>query len=141
MRKVKLVGEYLVVQFNARERRERETLGAYGVIHVRQYTGNLDLDWGAMDFDGAATPEEAVELARGLMPARRNGELLRLQKAFALACRLLGGKNGQNVQKDILARVDGEPVCRKCGCTEYDPCPGGCTWVSDDLCSACVGLN
>jgi len=29
-------------------------------------------------------------------------------------------------------------VCRKCGCTEYDACQDGCTWVEPDLCSACA---
>jgi hypothetical protein len=28
-------------------------------------------------------------------------------------------------------------ACRKCGCTDYRACPGGCSWVEDDLCSAC----
>lgn len=29
-------------------------------------------------------------------------------------------------------------VCRICGCTQYNACPGGCYWVTDDLCSQCV---
>jgi ParB family chromosome partitioning protein len=29
--------------------------------------------------------------------------------------------------------------CRVCGCTEYCACEGGCSWVEDDLCSACEG--
>lgn len=29
-------------------------------------------------------------------------------------------------------------VCRKCGCTDDKACPGGCSWVEPDLCSACV---
>ncbi len=28
--------------------------------------------------------------------------------------------------------------CRICGCTDDECCPGGCRWVADDLCSACV---
>jgi len=28
-----------------------------------------------------------------------------------------------------------ERACRICGCTEYDPCPEGCSWVEKDLCS------
>lgn len=28
--------------------------------------------------------------------------------------------------------------CRVCGCTEDRACEGGCHWVEDDLCSACV---
>lgn len=30
------------------------------------------------------------------------------------------------------------PVCRVCGCTEYNACESGCCWVEPDLCSACV---
>jgi hypothetical protein len=28
--------------------------------------------------------------------------------------------------------------CRGCGCTDDQACPGGCSWVEDDLCSACA---
>jgi hypothetical protein len=28
--------------------------------------------------------------------------------------------------------------CRICGCTDDRACPGGCAWVAEDLCSACV---
>lgn len=34
-------------------------------------------------------------------------------------------------------KLDGLPVCRVCGCSEEDACEGGCSWVEDDLCSAC----
>lgn len=29
-------------------------------------------------------------------------------------------------------------VCRECGCTDLEACPGGCWWVEPDLCSACA---
>lgn len=29
--------------------------------------------------------------------------------------------------------------CRVCGCTDARACPGGCSWVELDLCSACWG--
>ncbi len=28
--------------------------------------------------------------------------------------------------------------CRVCGCTDAKACPGGCSWVAEDLCSSCV---
>lgn len=31
-----------------------------------------------------------------------------------------------------------EQQCRICGCTENQACPGGCTWVEDDLCNKCL---
>ena len=41
-------------------------------------------------------------------------------------------------QKYILERVDTEQVCRICGCTDNNACPGGCYWAKPDLCSACA---
>lgn len=30
-------------------------------------------------------------------------------------------------------------VCRRCGCSWNDACrPNGCTWIAEDICSACV---
>ena len=29
-------------------------------------------------------------------------------------------------------------ICRICGCTWLNGCPGGCYWVEDDLCSSCA---
>lgn len=68
MRKIKKINGYLVVKFNDREKREYEgtALGEYGVIDAELYTGHLDIDRGAMEYDDAGTLEEAVELARGL---------------------------------------------------------------------------
>lgn len=68
MRKTKKINGYLVVKFNARELREYEgtALGEYGVIDAELYTGILDVDRGAMEYDNAGSMEEAVELARGL---------------------------------------------------------------------------
>lgn len=38
---------------------------------------------------------------------------------------------------DMVPSLVGQ-VCRECGCTEEDACPGGCSWVAEDLCSACA---
>jgi len=32
---------------------------------------------------------------------------------------------------------ENERRCRVCGCTWNNPCPGGCYWVEEDLCSQC----
>lgn len=29
-------------------------------------------------------------------------------------------------------------TCRKCGCSWFQACPGGCSWVAPGLCSACA---
>lgn len=44
-----------------------------------------------------------------------------------------------------LAHALIEPACRVCGCTENEPCAGGCCWVEDprmlgELCSSCAVL-
>lgn len=66
MRKIKKINGYLVVRFNSREKREYETLGTYGVIDAELYTGDIDIDRGAMEYDEADTLEVALEQARGL---------------------------------------------------------------------------
>lgn len=68
MRKIKKINGFLVVKFNDRELREWDgtALGNYGVIDAELYTGSLDIDRGVMEYDGAETLDEAVELARGL---------------------------------------------------------------------------
>ena len=33
---------------------------------------------------------------------------------------------------------DNRPRCQGCGCSELDPCPGGCVWATPELCSRCV---
>lgn len=39
----------------------------------------------------------------------------------------------------VCPKLAGDPVCRVCGCSEGAACEGGCSWVEDDLCSACQG--
>ena len=73
MRKIKKINGFLVVKFNDREKREYEgtALGEYGVIDAEVYTGNLDIDRGAMEYDDADTLEVAVELAPTPPPWKR----------------------------------------------------------------------
>ena len=68
MRKMKKINGYLVVKFNDREKRlNADTgLGSFGVIDAEQYTGILDIDRDAMEYDSADTMEEAIEQARRL---------------------------------------------------------------------------
>ncbi|ACL58709.1 hypothetical protein [Methylobacterium nodulans] len=32
-------------------------------------------------------------------------------------------------------------ICRDCGCTQEDACPGGCGWAGEDQCTACAAEN
>jgi hypothetical protein len=37
-----------------------------------------------------------------------------------------------------------EPRCRRCGCSESEPCEGGCWWVEGEVppvCSRCIVLE
>lgn len=66
MRKIKKINGYLVVRFNDREKRGYPTLGSFGVIDAELYTGHIDVDFNAFEYDDADTIEVAVEQARGL---------------------------------------------------------------------------
>jgi len=33
---------------------------------------------------------------------------------------------------------NGGPRCLGCGCSATRPCPGGCVWATETLCSQCV---
>ncbi len=72
-----------------------------------------------------------------------------LQKAFALACRMLedsigspaqddGGDLPDHWQDNLLNRARSEQICRVCGCTQDNACIGGCYWADTDLCSRCA---
>jgi hypothetical protein len=41
------------------------------------------------------------------------------------------------IDRHAVAQAE-EASCRECGCTEDEACDGGCSWVEDDLCSACL---
>lgn len=74
MRKVKKVNGFLIVQFSERERREYEELGTYGVIDPDLYTGDIDVDRGAMEYTDADALKYAVEQARGLKTSEDDDE-------------------------------------------------------------------
>ncbi|WP_206458683.1 hypothetical protein [Anaerovorax sp. IOR16] len=50
-----------------------------------------------------------------------------------------GGGYSTEFLLKVPKRYD-EQKCRICGCTWYNACPGGCYWVEEDLCSACVDV-
>ena len=49
----------------------------------------------------------------------------------------------------LLRDADGRPllplgfgrICRGCGCSQDDACEPSCSWVEDDLCSVCGGVE
>lgn len=38
----------------------------------------------------------------------------------------------------FVEMLDRQPKCRVCGCTEFTPCPDGCCWIEENLCSSCA---
>lgn len=66
MRKMKKINGFLVVRFNDREKAGYPTLGNFGVIDAELYTGSIDIDRDAFEYDDADTIEAAAEQARGL---------------------------------------------------------------------------
>jgi hypothetical protein len=43
----------------------------------------------------------------------------------------VGDAQGNIVQRTVA-------VCRQCGCSDVQACPGGCYWVEPDLCRCCA---
>ncbi len=66
MRKIKKINGYLIVRFNDRERGDYPDLGTFGVIDAELYTGHMDIDRGAFEYEDADCIEAAIEQARGL---------------------------------------------------------------------------
>lgn len=56
-------------------------------------------------------------------------------KPFKKIIPIAGFQRIFNVNDELLR------VCRVCGCSEFNACEGGCCWVEEDLCSACVGKD
>ena len=43
----------------------------------------------------------------------------------------------EDLDEDLVDNGDG-PICLGCGCSELNPCAGGCVWASATLCSLCA---
>jgi len=41
----------------------------------------------------------------------------------------------RRMHQDYIAKA---PTCRRCGCSDFFACEGGCSWVEPDLCSSCA---
>ena len=66
MRKMKKINGFLVVRFNDREKQGYPQIGNFGVIDAELYTGSIDVDLDAFEYNDADAIEIAVEQARGL---------------------------------------------------------------------------
>jgi hypothetical protein len=66
---------------------------------------------------------------------------VRIPNRWMRTLQLLAQRHGatpEQVAEEILANELELQRCRKCGCTQLEACPEGCSWVAEDLCSACV---
>lgn len=43
----------------------------------------------------------------------------------------------ESVIPAALAIIGEEDICRRCGCRDHRPCPEGCGWAEDLLCTVC----
>ena len=48
---------------------------------------------------------------------------------------------GQDIWDEGVPLEEEVRTCRECGCTDDNPCDGGCSWAGPDICSNCVPLN
>lgn len=46
--------------------------------------------------------------------------------------------DAEDLARRAYARLSGAQACRGCGCSDNWPCPEGCFWVEDDLCTSCI---
>lgn len=112
MRKMKKINGYLVVKFNARELREYEgtALGEYGVIDAELYTGVLDIDRGAMEYQATLGEEETIELSREKWLTLTNGaHQLRVEAVdgnFATSVRVWNFSKKETVIKFQFAKPE-----------------------------------
>ena len=83
---------------------------------------------------------ETLGKKRGKFESCKKGELVRIILESGVD---LAGKVPAEILKadrgaDADPMEEKERTCRVCGCTEESACEGGCSWVEEDLCSACV---
>lgn len=143
MRKMKKINGYLVVRFNDREKRDDETLGSFGVIDAEEYTGDLEMDRGAMEYNDADSLEVAIEQARGLNAEEDyeaaivvaaedldiNGETIEAVNAGAATNYWICTCGAENKGKYCTESGKGKPSgipqykCDKCGWAPNDKTP------------------
>lgn len=91
-------------------------------------------DWQVSFLDGLAKDaierERAADVAAPPMTADDT-----IRQARALVDRLVDLLE----YHDQITRPD-ERRCRTCGCTDERACLPSCSWVAEDLCSACAAL-
>jgi len=92
----------------------------------RDAVGAAALEYAAGFIASEETDNDVIERATAANDARLAAELFDTVKASLPGLKFCDA---------VPSRIGG--VCRKCGCTEYDACEGGCSWVEPDLCSAC----
>lgn len=88
---------------------------------------------------GSIGDEEGAQPNQGFLAATIEAELIVRQSMTDEAADLLFSECGAPFLPDLRPLAISQ--CRVCGCTDRCACPEGCSWVEDDLCSACAGRN
>lgn len=105
---------------------EKEEIGALALEYI--------VAWNGMDANESTTMTpllRAFERADCLL-----GDMLHNKVAIALAD-AVPSLNTETEPVPLPSLLG--PVCRVCGCTEYDPCEDVCGWAEPDLCTSCAG--
>jgi hypothetical protein len=141
------------------EESERAHIAQTGVVYVNCY-GHTHPPIALAVFS-AANPAEVAEadaaqhaleldlLRRAVCAAldaiftlrRETGGAMNTPESDMAILRMVQAHNALTVATgdNNLVDLEGEGVCRVCGCTDQAACPGGCAWVDDahTLCSQC----
>lgn len=51
------------------------------------------------------------------------------------------GEMARSIEENAPTFDEDTRECRLCGCTQFNACLGGCSWITDDLCSKCYEQN
>ncbi len=86
----------------------------------------LGLDFKKLEAEVAAELKQPATKKNGATPKKASGGKAK-------------GKAAPSDGVDDFGNELADEVCRGCGCSELDPCPGGCAWAEPDLCTNCVG--
>lgn len=79
-------------------------------------------------------PDTPVQIANAIGAI---AGMLQADPQVQAALQLLGLPDlaDNNYANAAIAAIDAIAVCRECGCSTIQGCPGGCHWVEPDLCS------
>jgi len=100
-----------------------------------------------LEEDKLLTPEEArlyPRFFKTIEEAEKERDALSRYLRYVLQTEVLPHESGPQdaagaLEDALRADAPWNTVCRVCGCSWFNACPGGCWWAEPDLCSTCAG--